>query len=88
MPLREIEHHPTLMVEALARLRPVRRMPIWIRYLLTLAIVLVFFAARAALTDVQGSPFLLFLPAIVLTSFLFDRGSGLVATFFSTALAI
>lgn len=88
MPLRDLERHPNLMVEALARLRPIRGMPIWARYLLTLGIVLVFFAARAALTEVQGSPFLLFLPAIVLSSFLFDRGSGLVATFFSTALAI
>ena len=88
VPIREIERDRSLVVTALERLRPARVLPVWLRYLLTLAIVLVFFAARSVLPDLQGAPFLLFSPAIVISAFVFDRGSGFVATFFSAALAL
>src|SRR3954454_2312872 len=84
----EIERDRSLVVAALAHLRPARVLPRWLRYLLTLAIVLIFFTARAVLADVQGAPFLLFSPAIIISAFVFDRGSGFVATFFSAALAL
>jgi PAS domain S-box-containing protein len=72
----------------LQRLRPVRGMPVWLRYLLTVVIVLACFLVRSLIPGAQGYPFLFFLPAIVLASFLFDRGSGFLATFVSTGLAI
>ena len=77
-----------LFVRLVQRLRPVRGLPVWARYALTAVIVLLCFGARYLLTEVQGSPFLLFLPAVVLASLLFDRGSGFFATLLSTALAI
>lgn len=82
------EHRRDVFVRLIQRLRPVRRLPTWVRYALTALIVLLCLCARLLLTEVQGSPFLLFLPSVVLASFLFDRGSGFFATLFSTGLAI
>ncbi|MEE7462070.1 hypothetical protein MFUR16E_12545 [Methylobacterium fujisawaense] len=88
MPFRIAERRQDVFVQLIQRLRPIRGLPLWARYLSTAIIVLAFFGARFLQTEVQGSPFLLFLPSIVLSSFLFDRGSGFFATLFSTALAI
>ena len=88
MPAPNAESRQDFFVGLIKRLRPVRGLPTWARYLMTAGMVLLCFCARYFLTEVQGSPFLLFLPSIVLSSFLFDRGSGFFATLFSTALAI
>ncbi|MGX1167078.1 two-component sensor histidine kinase [Bradyrhizobium sp. USDA 372] len=62
--------------------------PIWVRYTLTLGLVGIAFIARVMLDDhLRSYPVLLFIPAIFLSSVLFDRGSGLVATTASTVLA-
>ncbi len=72
----------------LRRLRPLRGLPVWARYGLTTLLVAVFVALRAALgADMTASPYLLFIPAIILCSFGFDRGTGFYATALSAAFA-
>ena len=62
--------------------------PIWMRYTLTLGLVGIAFFARVMLDDhLRSYPVLLFIPAIFLSSVLFDRGSGIVATVAGAALA-
>jgi two-component system, sensor histidine kinase PdtaS len=70
--------------------RPVllRSLPVWARWLAATGLVFLAFIIRYALFDERPTlPFLLFFPAIILSSVLFDRGSGIVATLLSTALA-
>lgn len=76
------------LVALLQRGEPLRTMPIWVRYLVTTGIVLVCFEIRWLLDDVYPYPFLIFLPAVVIASFIFNRGSGFLATFLSGALAL
>lgn len=86
---RETESRRDIFVRALERLRPIRGMPLWARYSLTVLMVVACLSLRAlALPGMLGYPFLFFLPAIVLAAFVFDRGSGFLATFLSTAFAI
>ena len=62
--------------------------PIWVRYTLTLGLVGIAFFARVMLDDhLRSYPVLLFIPAIFLSSVLFDRGSGILATAVGAALA-
>jgi PAS domain S-box-containing protein len=64
-------------------------MPLWTRYILTSVIVVACFAARDALDLAPGTlPFLLFFPGILLTSFVFDRGSGVFATLLAALLSL
>ena len=63
-------------------------MPIWLRYVLTTAIVLLAFVLRLATAPaMNGYPFLLFFPAIVVVSIAFDRGTGVYAVALSATLA-
>jgi two-component sensor histidine kinase len=63
-------------------------MPVWLRYVLTTAIVLLAFVLRlAAAPAMNGYPFLLFFPAIVVVSIAFDRGTGVYAVALSATLA-
>ena len=64
-----------------------RGWPVWTHYAATVALVLAAYAARLALDGVYHLPFLTFIPAILAASLLFDRGSGLLATVLSAALA-
>ncbi|WP_376098440.1 sensor histidine kinase [Roseomonas sp. CCTCC AB2023176] len=66
-----------------------RGLPTIIRFAATIAIVLMLFLIRQVAAGMlpPGYPFLLFFVAILLCSTLFDRGSGLVATFASATLA-
>ena len=65
-----------------------RAWPSWARYMATLLIVVTALALRLALTSyMPGSPFLLFMLAIILCSALFDHGSGIFAVLLSAALA-
>src|SRR5215469_2829920 len=61
-----------------------------IRYALAPAAVAVVFLARLALTPVLGdaSPYLLFIPAVLLASGLGGLGPGLLATALSVALGL
>ncbi|WP_407187678.1 sensor histidine kinase [Bradyrhizobium centrosematis] len=63
--------------------------PIWVHYTLTLGLVGTAFIARVMLDDhLRSYPFLLFIPAIFLSSVLFDRGCGIAATAAGAVLAI
>jgi two-component system, sensor histidine kinase PdtaS len=64
-----------------------RGWPVWTHYAATVALVLAAYAARLALDGIYHLPFLTFIPAILAASLLFDRGSGLLATVLSAALA-
>lgn len=67
---------------------PLRRMPVALRYPMATAVVLLFFAIRALFGALMGGyPFLLFFPAIILISVLFDRGTGVYAVILSAAVA-
>ena len=81
-----------MFVSLLQSLRPIRGLPIWLRYLLTALLVLLCFGLRYALDgkeDHENLPlFLMFVPAVIVSSFLFDRGSGFFAVAFSAVLGI
>jgi PAS domain S-box-containing protein len=77
-----------LFVRLVRHARPLRHMSLWTRYALATVIVLVCFAIRQALEGIYPYPYLLFLPGILLTSLLLDRGSGFWATTLSAALAL
>lgn len=78
-----------MFIEMLQRLRPVRGLPIWARWLLTVVLVFGFFAVRLTLGDGFGRyPFLLFFPPVILASFIFDRGSGVLAVLLSAVLSL
>ena len=63
-------------------------MPVWLRYVLATAIVLLAFVLRLATAPaMNGYPFLLFFPAIVVVSIAFDRGTGVYAVALSAGLA-
>ncbi|GEC57041.1 K+-sensing histidine kinase KdpD [Bradyrhizobium japonicum] len=64
------------------------RYPLWVRYLLSLGLVGLAFVAKLLLDDqLRPDPLMLFIPAIFLASVIFDRGSGVLATGASAALA-
>jgi two-component system, sensor histidine kinase PdtaS len=70
------------------RTRPLRRLPVAARYLLAVVIVGAFFGIRASLQALDGFPYLLFFPAIILCAVVLDRGTGFFATVLSAALAL
>lgn len=66
-----------------------RGLPIWARYGITTALVLVCFGFRLwLLPPYAGVPFLLFLPAVILTGVVFDRGTGIYASLLSAVLGV
>ena len=66
-----------------------RRFPMWARYAITTLIVLIAFGIRLSLWQgVAGYPYLVFFPAIILVSILFDHGAGIYAVVLSALLAI
>ncbi|MCB5176625.1 sensor histidine kinase [Microvirga lenta] len=75
-------------MENLLRILPSSPPSTLMRYGLTTVIVLVFFLIRLGLPLGGGYPFLIFFPAVFLSSILFDRGSGFLATFLTTVLAV
>lgn len=75
-------------MENLLRILPASPPSTLARYVLTTLIVLVFFLIRLGLPLGAGYPFLVFFPAVFLSSILFDRGSGFLATALTTILAI
>lgn len=81
-----------MFVRYLEQVGPLRGIPIWLRYLLTTGLVFACFAGRVALetADEPGHLpiYLLFVPAVVVASFLFDRGSGFFAVAVSALLGV
>ena len=77
-----------LFIRFLEGAKPLRSLPIAARYGLTVLIVLVCFGVRYALGEAYPYPYLVFLPGILFASFVFDRGSGFLATFLSAGLAL
>ena len=69
--------------------RPVPRLPVWQRYLLTTLLVLAALGLRILLADVLDPyPFILFFPAVIVAAFVFNKGTGIYAAFLSAALAL
>jgi two-component sensor histidine kinase len=82
-----------MSVEILQRLQPLRSLPLVVQYGATALIALAFFGLRYLLggLDVERDQlplFILFMPAVVLASFLFNRGSGYFAVLLGTALGL
>jgi two-component sensor histidine kinase len=82
-----------MSVEMLQRLQPLRSLPLAVQYGATALIALSFFGLRYLLGGLDVDPqqlplFVLFMPAVVLAAFLFDRGSGYFAVLASTALGL
>ena len=82
-----------MSLEILQRLQPLRSLPLAVQYGATALIALAFFGLRYLLggLDVEGGRlplFILFVPAVVLAAFLFDRGSGYFAVAVSAALGL
>ena len=82
-----------MSVEMLRRLQPLRTLPAAVQYGATALIALAFFGLRYLLAGMDLDPeqlplFLFFMPAVVLASFLFDRGSGYFAVIVSAALGL
>lgn len=74
------------MMQLVKVLRITRSWPLWARYSSTVLLVILSLAARLAMgPKLEGYPFLLFYPAIILSGLLFDRGSGIIATLLSSA---
>ena len=78
---------PRILADRLRAPSARRGWPVWTHYAATVALVLAAYAARLALDGIYHLPFLTFIPAILAASLLFDRGSGLLATVLSAALA-
>src|SRR5712692_1210025 len=70
-----------------SRLRSLRNVPIWARYVIATMIVLVVFALRRAFGSALPSyPLLLFYPVIVFCAVFLDRGSSFLAVALSALL--
>lgn len=76
-----------MFAELLQRLQPLRGLPLWLRYALTVCIVLSCAAFRQALGNVDDPHslplYLLFIPSVILAAFLFNHGSGYLAVLMS-----
>ena len=76
-----------MLVRLLERLEPLRRMPVWASYGFTALIVLAFVGLRFGISNLDASVnlplFLVFVPAVILSAMLFDKGSGFVAVILS-----
>lgn len=74
-------------MEALLKLLPSRPQPLAVRYGLTAALVLIFFAIRLGAGPTAGPySFILFVPPIVIAAIVFDRGSAFFAVGLSACL--
>ncbi len=78
-----------MLVRLLEWLEPLRRLPVWASLAFTALIVAAFVALRFGISSLDASVnlplFLLFVPAVIISSMLFDKGSGLFAVLLSGA---
>ena len=82
-----------MSVEILQRLQPLRSLPLVVQYGATAVIALAFFGLRYLLGGLDLAReelplFILFMPAVVLAAFLFNRGSGYFAVLLGTLLGL
>lgn len=81
-----------MVVRLLEWLEPLRRLPVWASYGLTALIVAAFVGLRFGISSLDASVnlplFLVFVPAVIISSMLFDKGSGLFAVFLSGAVGL
>ncbi|HEX8526160.1 sensor histidine kinase [Allosphingosinicella sp.] len=82
-----------MTVEMLQRLQPLRSLPLLVQYGASALIALAFFGLRYLLGGLDLEPsqlplFMLFIPAVILAAFLFDRGSGYFAVLVSAGLGL
>ena len=82
-----------MSVEMLQRLHPLRSLPLVVQYGASALIALAFFGLRYLLGGLDLDPeqlplFILFIPAVILAAFLFDRGSGSFTVFVCAALGL
>ena len=92
-PAPALAYRSAMSVEMLQRLQPLRSLPLAVQYGASALIAFAFFGLRYVLggldLDAQQLPlFLIFIPAVVLAAFLFDRGSGYFAVAVSAALGL
>jgi two-component sensor histidine kinase len=74
-------------MEDILRFLPSRPQPGWVRFSASAALVIVSFALSLEAESTLGQyPFILFIPAILLASMMYDRGSGFFASFLSALL--
>lgn len=78
-----------MLVRLLEWLEPLRRLPMWASFTFTALIVAAFVGLRFGISSLDASVnlplFLLFVPAVIISSMLFDKGSGLFAVLLSGA---
>jgi len=82
-----------MSIEIIQRLQPLRSLPLLVQYGATALVCLAFFGLRYLLggLELEGGRlplFVLFIPAVVLSAFLFNRGSGYFAVALSAALGL
>jgi two-component sensor histidine kinase len=81
-----------MFAEALVQIRPIRGLPVWVRYLVTTGLVFACFALRLVLENTDDPLhlpiYLMFVPAVILAAFLFDRGSGFFAVVLSCVVGL
>lgn len=82
-----------MFVDTLHRLQPLRSLPALVQYAAALVLVLAFFAIRYLLGGLdiavgQLPLFLTFMPAVILSALLFDKGSGYFAVAASALLGL
>ncbi len=72
-----------MLVRLLELLGPLRQLPVSASYGLTALIVLAFIGLRLGISHLDASAnlplFLVFIPAVILSAMLFDKGSGFFA---------
>lgn len=79
----------SLALRQFRRLSPLRSLPAWVGALFAVGSVLVAGLCRELLDNpLRGHPFLLFFPAILLTSLLFDHGAGFIAAALSVVFSV
>jgi two-component system, sensor histidine kinase PdtaS len=82
-----------MLVDTLHRLQPLRSLPAPVQYGGAVLIVLAFFALRYLLAGLDVDPdqlplFMVFIPAVILSALLFNKGSGYFAVAASSALGL
>ncbi|MFN3944559.1 MAG: sensor histidine kinase [Allosphingosinicella sp.] len=82
-----------MLVETLHRLQPLRSLPAAVQYGAAALVVLAFFALRYILAGLDLDPdqlplFLVFMPAVILSALLFDKGTGYFAVAASAVLGL
>jgi hypothetical protein len=69
------------------RLRLTRALPLWAKYAAAFVFVLAAFVVRLAIDSFYHYPFLTFIPVVLATALLFDRGTVIVAALLSAGAA-